>query len=117
MVCARGALSVEVGFRSSPPFSLVSFSSRLVCLFLFHDDDEQQYLKMPPSGQDELEYLKSLAKRLQDRINDLERKVLSTTPAPTTPELRMILMGPPGAGQYLHHSSSMVGWGADELVG
>ena len=63
---------------------------------------------MPPSGQDELEYLKSLAKRLQDRINDLEEKAKSalppTTPAPTTPELRAILMGPPGAGQYLHHS-------------
>ena len=58
---------------------------------------------MPPSGQDELEYLKALAKRLQDRINDLEQKAKpappSTAPAPTTPELRMILMGPPGAGQ------------------
>lgn len=53
---------------------------------------------MPPSGQDELEYLKSLAKRLQDRINDLEKKA-TTPPAPTTPELRMVLMGPPGAGQ------------------
>jgi len=61
---------------------------------------------MRPSGQDELEYLKSLAKRLQDRINDLEEKAKSqppsTTPAPTTPELRMILMGPPGAGKYPH---------------
>src|SRR5258708_3156202 len=58
---------------------------------------------MAPSGQDELEYLKSLAKRLQDRINDLEPKAkspLPSTPAPTTPELRMILMGPPGAGQH-----------------
>jgi len=57
---------------------------------------------MPPSGQDELEYLRSLAKRLQDRITDLEQKAkaaLPTTPAPTTPELRMIVMGPPGAGK------------------
>lgn len=62
---------------------------------------------MPPSGQDELEYLKLLAKRLQDRINDLEEKAKSgpspTTPAPTTPELRLVLMGPPGAGQYPFH--------------
>jgi hypothetical protein len=54
----------------------------------------------PPPG-DELEYLKSLRTRLQAKIDELEKKVKSALPPPVTneKELRMILMGPPGAGK------------------
>lgn len=97
-----GVSDSELPFRLC--FSRLLLFAHSPC-FLFHDE---QQLKMPPSGQDELEYLKSLAKRLQAKINDLEQKAKSgppsATPAPTTPELRMVLMGPPGAGQYPHHS-------------
>lgn len=52
---------------------------------------------MAPSN--ELEYLKSLVTQLNDKIQTLEAKakdVVSPTPAE---QLRMILVGPPGAGK------------------
>jgi len=51
---------------------------------------------------DELEYLKSLVKQLNDKITALESKaVAAVTPSTKTPaqQLRTILVGPPGAGK------------------
>ena len=50
------------------------------------------------SPSDELKYLKSLVEQLNEKIKTLETKaknVVSPTPAQ---QLRMILVGPPGAG-------------------
>jgi adenylate kinase len=54
---------------------------------------------------DELEYLKSLVRQLNDKIDNLENKakdrlsaVTKTTPTPSQ-QLRTILIGPPGAGK------------------
>jgi len=53
---------------------------------------------MAPS--DELEYLKDLVRQLNDKIHSLEQKAKSALPSHATPaeQLRMILIGPPGAG-------------------
>lgn len=49
----------------------------------------------PPS---EIEYLKHLVSQLNDKIKSLEEKtVAAVTPSPAE-QLRMILVGPPGAG-------------------
>ena len=53
----------------------------------------------PSSSSDELKYLKSLVEQLNEKIKTLEAKaknVMSPTPAQ---QLRMILIGPPGAGE------------------
>lgn len=51
---------------------------------------------MSPS--DELNYLKSLVRQLNDKISALEAKV-KDVPSPTpAQQLRLILVGPPGAG-------------------
>lgn len=54
---------------------------------------------MAPSN--ELDYLKSLVEQLNEKIHNLEAKaknaVGSATPAQ---QLRTILIGPPGAGEY-----------------
>jgi adenylate kinase len=54
---------------------------------------------------DELEYLKSLVRQLNDKIDNLENKakdrlsaVTKTAPTPSQ-QLRTILIGPPGAGK------------------
>jgi adenylate kinase len=49
---------------------------------------------------DELSYLKSLVQQLNQKIDDLEKKAKSAVAKATQPprELRMILVGPPGAG-------------------
>jgi len=54
---------------------------------------------MAPSN--ELEYLKSLVAQLNDKIQTLEAKAKdAVTPTPTpAQQLRMILVGPPGAGK------------------
>ncbi|KAL5528855.1 ADK1 [Sanghuangporus baumii] len=52
-----------------------------------------------PSPSEELEYLKSLVNQLNEKIKSLEKKAtraVSTTPAE---QLRLILIGPPGAGK------------------
>ncbi len=53
------------------------------------------------AGEDELAYLKSLVSQLNDKIHALEEKAktaaLGKTPAQ---QLRTILIGPPGAGQF-----------------
>ncbi|CAG7846646.1 Adenylate kinase {ECO:0000255/HAMAP-Rule:MF_03168} {ECO:0000255/HAMAP-Rule:MF_03168}; AltName: Full=ATP-AMP transphosphorylase {ECO:0000255/HAMAP-Rule:MF_03168}; AltName: Full=ATP:AMP phosphotransferase {ECO:0000255/HAMAP-Rule:MF_03168}; AltName: Full=Adenylate kinase cytosolic and mitochondrial {ECO:0000255/HAMAP-Rule:MF_03168}; AltName: Full=Adenylate monophosphate kinase {ECO:0000255/HAMAP-Rule:MF_03168} [Serendipita indica DSM 11827] len=53
-----------------------------------------------PPG-DELEYLKSLAERLKLKIEELEKKAkpAAAVPLKSDKELRMILVGPPGAGK------------------
>jgi hypothetical protein len=65
-----------------------------------------------PAPGDEIEYLKSLRSRLDAKIVELEKKV--KPPSPSSPklskELRMILVGPPGAGKYIFlyaHSPSL----------
>ena len=56
---------------------------------------------MPRSPQEELEYLKSLVKQLNEKITTLEQNVVQSVsgskPTPSE-QLRMILVGPPGAG-------------------
>lgn len=56
---------------------------------------------MAPTPTEELKYLKSLVDQLNDKIKSLEEKakgaVSSKTPAE---QLRMILVGPPGAGAF-----------------
>ncbi|CAE6394345.1 unnamed protein product [Rhizoctonia solani] len=48
---------------------------------------------------DEIAYLKSLVRRLQEKIEQLEKEgVKKVTPTPAQ-QLRMILIGPPGAGK------------------
>lgn len=56
---------------------------------------------MAPTG-DELEYLKSLQARLQAKIDELEKKAKSKLPPPvkSKEQLRLILVGPPGAGKF-----------------
>ena len=52
---------------------------------------------MAPS--DELNYLKSLVEQLNQKIKSLEEKAKGAVAAPTpAQQLRMILVGPPGAG-------------------
>jgi adenylate kinase len=52
---------------------------------------------------DELEYLKSLVRQLNDKIDALEQKakdtLASVVPTPAQ-QLRTILIGPPGAGTF-----------------
>ncbi|KAG8802497.1 hypothetical protein FRC17_006400, partial [Serendipita sp. 399] len=54
---------------------------------------------MAPTSGDELEYLKSLQARLQAKIDELEKKAKPVAkPSPKSDkQLRMILVGPPGA--------------------
>lgn len=61
---------------------------------------------MAPSGESEIEYLKRLVGQLNDKIHDLEGKAASAVKTATkaaTPQeqLRMILVGPPGAGAFM----------------
>jgi adenylate kinase len=55
---------------------------------------------MAPTPSEELEYLKSLVGQLNDKIKSLESKAKDAISKPKTPaeQLRMILVGPPGAG-------------------
>lgn len=57
---------------------------------------------MAPKDNDELAYLKSLYERLKVKIDELEKKQKSGAPLPpkSDKELRMILVGPPGAGMF-----------------
>lgn len=58
---------------------------------------------MAPTPSDELSYLKSLVNQLNTKIKQLEegaKNVLTPTPQE---QLRMIIMGPPGAGKYFHY--------------
>ncbi|KAF7359166.1 adenylate kinase [Mycena sanguinolenta] len=48
---------------------------------------------------EELEYLKSLVAKLNDKIRALEAKSKATPPPAPSVQLRTILMGPPGAGK------------------
>lgn len=53
---------------------------------------------------DELAYLKSLVSQLNEKIEKLEGKaknVVATGKFDAAKELRMILVGPPGAGQFI----------------
>ena len=52
----------------------------------------------------EVEYLKSLVSQLNEKIKTLESAALEKvkpTPSPAE-QLRMILVGPPGAGTFLY---------------
>ncbi|KAJ7348964.1 adenylate kinase 1 [Mycena albidolilacea] len=49
-------------------------------------------------GSDELEYLKSLVAKLNEKITALEAKATPALPTPAA-QLRTILIGPPGAGK------------------
>lgn len=51
---------------------------------------------MAPSN--ELEYLKSLVAQLNDKIHTLEAKAKDAVAPTPAQQLRMILVGPPGAG-------------------
>jgi len=53
-----------------------------------------------PSNDDQITYLKGLLKQLTDKITDLEHKAkAAVVPTPAPQGARLILIGPPGAGQ------------------
>jgi len=55
---------------------------------------------MAPTPSDELGYLKQLVEQLNDKIKALEGKAKSAVSSPSpAAQLRMILVGPPGAGK------------------
>lgn len=59
---------------------------------------------MAPIGDDASQTLHDLVNKLESRVKELEDKLAHAAggPAPSTSEgVRMILMGPPGAGMYL----------------
>lgn len=49
---------------------------------------------------DEIAYLKGLARQLQEKIDQLEKKAAQKIAPTPAQQLRMILIGPPGAGAY-----------------
>ena len=51
------------------------------------------------AGEDELAYLKSLVKQLNDKIEALEQKAKAVVKPTPAQQLRTILVGPPGAGE------------------
>ena len=54
---------------------------------------------MAPSQTEELKYLKSLVDQLNEKIKSLEERAKSAVSTKSPAEqLRMILIGPPGAG-------------------
>jgi len=55
---------------------------------------------MAPITEDKVESLKDLVHKLEARVHELEQRLSGDGPAPTTPSesMRMILIGPPGAG-------------------
>jgi len=55
---------------------------------------------MAPTGEGEVEYLKRLVTQLNEKIHELEGKASAAVKSKTPAEqLRMILVGPPGAGK------------------
>lgn len=50
--------------------------------------------------EDELKHLRDVIGGLESRIKQLEQRATGTAPV-TTESLRMILIGPPGAGEWL----------------
>ena len=54
------------------------------------------------SPSDELEYFKSLVNQLNEKIKSLEQKVVRAMSPTPAEQLRLILVGPPGAGESLH---------------
>lgn len=61
---------------------------------------------MAPIGDDQARELLDLVQRLDTRVKQLESKIESLQggspkPIPSSKEVRMILMGPPGAGMFL----------------
>ena len=57
---------------------------------------------MSQSPSDELAYLKSLVEQLNDKIKQIESRGKAPAAKEKTPaeQLRMILVGPPGAGTF-----------------
>lgn len=55
---------------------------------------------MVASPSEELQYLKSLVTQLNDKIKHLEANVLPSPPPSPAEQLRLILIGPPGAGTF-----------------
>ena len=57
---------------------------------------------MSQSPSDELAYLKSLVEQLNDKIKQIESRGKAPAAKERTPaeQLRMILVGPPGAGTF-----------------
>ena len=49
---------------------------------------------------EELEYLKSLVTQLNEKISTLESKAKAAVAPTPAQQLRTILVGPPGAGEY-----------------
>jgi adenylate kinase len=59
---------------------------------------------MAPSISDSVDGLKSLVDKLEKRIEDLESRLRSDNgqaPVEHAGELRMVIMGPPGAGKLI----------------
>lgn len=58
--------------------------------------------------EDELKQLKDVVSSLESRIKRLEQR--GTGSSPSTEELRMILIGPPGAGKLRQSFNSIALW-------
>ena len=62
---------------------------------------------MAPTGDDAVQSLQELVKKLESRVKELENKLhhASGGPAPSpTGSVGMVLMGPPGAGMDMRFS-------------
>lgn len=67
---------------------------------------------MAPSGESELEYLKTLVAQLNEKIHALEDRAKQTAQKPKTPaqQLRTILVGPPGSGTFPNSPDGVSPW-------
>lgn len=68
--------------------------------------------KMAPITDDAVEELKSLVRKLENRVHELEGRFTGgqssgSSPASSSQTMRMIIMGPPGAGSSARHCRSL----------
>jgi adenylate kinase len=56
---------------------------------------------MAPITDQAVDELKSLVAKLEKRVHELESKAGLSAARPATEQMRMVLMGPPGAGKLI----------------
>lgn len=103
--------SISFTLKTCETFSLNPLHST-ICIFWINSVHLSGLLspnqfKMAPIGDDASQTLHDLVNKLESRVKELEDKLAHAAggPAPSTSEgVRMILMGPPGAGMYLQFS-------------
>ena len=67
---------------------------------------------MAPITEDTVEQLKSMVHRLESRVQELEQKIQGGEGASGNPlsAMRMVIMGPPGAGAPCNKQSNRMDW-------